>query len=272
MAERRILDPEKLDRLVEQYGPGYAGADPYPHCVIDDFLPPDVLDEVLEQFPGPEDEHWHRFDRGTEKKLATTEAGRFPPAILRVLHELNGSLALRFIERLTGIEHLIPDPHFRGGGMHQIEPGGFLKVHVDFSKHEEWGLDRRLNLLVYLNKDWEEDYGGHLQVWDTKMEHCVNKVLPVFNRCVIFSTTDKSWHGHPDPLTCPPDRTRKSLALYYYTVGRGDVSGTGETFPTQFRERPGERIPGVAWRVSQNLLPPVLWRALKKTRDRLKGG
>ena len=95
-----------------------------------------------------------------------------------------------------------------------------MGVHVDFNKHGRYQLDRRLNLLLYLNKDWQEDYGGHFELWDRDMKNCVQKVLPVFNRVAIFSTTEHSWHGHPDPLNCPEDRSRKSLALYYYTNGR----------------------------------------------------
>src|SRR5581483_6543461 len=115
---------------------------------------------------------------------------------------------------------LIPDPYFTGGGLHQIERGGYLKIHADFDRHEKLGLQRRLNVLVYLNRDWDESYGGALELWDRAMTHPVVRVLPVFNRCVVFSTTDQSYHGHPEPLTCPPDRRRRSLALYYYTAAR----------------------------------------------------
>jgi Rps23 Pro-64 3,4-dihydroxylase Tpa1-like proline 4-hydroxylase len=100
-------------------------------------------------------------------------------------------------------------------------------VHADFNRHEKLNLDRRLNLLLYLNRDWKEEYGGHLQLWTRDMGRCVVKVLPVFNRCVVFSTTDFSYHGHPDPLTCPPGRTRKSIAMYYYTNGRAGGGALG---------------------------------------------
>ena len=110
---------------------------------------------------------------------------------------------LRFLEALTGIEGLIPDPYFGGAGPHQILPGGFLKVHADFNWHPLLKLDRRLNLLVYLNKDWREEYGGQLELWDRDMARCERQILPVFNRTVVFSTTDFSFHGHPRPLACP---------------------------------------------------------------------
>jgi len=130
---------------------------------------------------------------------------------------------MAFLQEMTGIkEPLIADPHYEGGGFHEIKKGGFLKLHVDFHKHRKLNLDRRLNLLVYLNKEWEESYGGNFELWEKDMSKQVVKILPIFNRMALFSTTGDSWHGHPDTLTCPDDRSRKSLALYYYTEGRPD--------------------------------------------------
>ena len=144
-----------------------------------------------------------------------------------------------FLERLSGIEGLIADPHLDGGGLHQIERGGRLAVHADFSRNWKLQLERRLNLLVYLNEDWDESYGGHLELWDRSMTRADQRILPVFNRCVIFSTDSTSYHGHPDPLTCPEDRTRKSLALYYYTVERPREKRSSAR-STVWRARPGE--------------------------------
>src|SRR5262249_39051246 len=128
-----------------------------------------------------------------------------------------------------------------GGGLHQIEKGGFLKIHADFNYHDKLKLYRRLNLLVYLNKDWSEDYGGHFELWDTEMTKCEQRVLPVFNRCVVFTTTDTSFHGNPVPLTCPEGRTRKSIALYYYTVENPNPERAA-AHSTLFKARPGEEI------------------------------
>ena len=143
--------------------------------------------------------------------------------------------------------------------------GGRLGIHADFNRHPRFDLDRRLNLLVYLNKDWREEYGGHLELWNRGMTHCEVKILPVFNRVVLFSTTDFTYHGHPDPLACPEGMTRKSLALYYYTNGRptDEVSG-GHT--TLFRPRTQEdfrltRRQRVR-RVAAAVLPPILVRRL----------
>ena len=143
-----------------------------------------------------------------------------------LLSQFNSSTICEFLQVLTGIEKLIPDPHFVGGGLHQIVQGGFLKIHADFNWHGDLDLHRRINLLVYLNKNWKEEYGGHLELWDKEMKNCEERVLPVFNRCAIFTTTSDSWHGNPAPLTCPEGWTRKSLALYYYLCLRPNLASS----------------------------------------------
>jgi len=164
---------------------------------------------------------------------------------------------VEFLERLTGITQLVSDPHFEGGGLHQIRPGGFLKVHADFNKSRKLNLDRRLNGLLYLNKDWEESYGGHLQLWNKDMTACEGKILPVFNRFVVFATTDDANHGHPDPLTCPPDRARRSMALYYYSNGR-PADEVADDHSTLFKQRPGEAWKSNLRQVAKRWTPPAL--------------
>jgi hypothetical protein len=198
----------------------YVNARPFPHIVLDNLFPAEVLEKVLAEFPRPEEIEWRRFDNATEKKLGYWHESTLPPGLQLFLYEMNSAPVLRFLEALTGIEGLIPDPYFGGAGPHQILPGGFLKIHADFNWHPLLKLDRRLNLLVYLNRDWKEEYGGHLELWSRDMTRCEQKILPVFNRTVVFSTTDFSYHGHPAPLACPEGMSRKSVSFYYYTNGR----------------------------------------------------
>jgi hypothetical protein len=166
------------------------------------------------------------------------------------------------------VEALVPDPYFEGGGAHQIMPGGLLKVHADFNKHKLTNLDRRLNVLVYMNKDWSEEWGGHFELWDREMKAPVKKILPIFNRMAIFTTTDFSFHGHPDPLRCPPGRSRKSLALYYYTNGRPDyeVNSGLEEHSTLFKARPNSKDkPAISLKeIVRQITPPVIYNAAKK--------
>ncbi|HWB62556.1 MAG TPA: 2OG-Fe(II) oxygenase, partial [Chitinophagales bacterium] len=182
-----------------------------------------------------------------------------------------GSYSTQFI----GIKNLVPDPVFEGGGLHQIKPGGYLKVHADFNKHRGTGLDRRLNVLIYLNENWDESYGGHFELWDKEMKNCEVKILPLFNRMAMFNTTDFSYHGHPNPLTCPPDRSRRSIALYYYSNGRPAsevTAGQEHRITTAFVARPedsGEMKRynnAVYW--AQQLTPPILVKIAKKVLNR----
>ncbi len=240
--QKYSLDPNYLKELATNYHQDYLNAEPFPHIVIDDFLPPEILEQILEEFPKPKSINWTSFENKSEKKLASTSELQMGETTRFLLYQLNSSIFIDFLEKLTGINGIIPDPHFLGGGLHQIEKGGYLKVHVDFNKHTRLKLDRRLNLLLYLNKNWQEEYGGYLQLWDREMKECHQKVLPIFNRCVIFGTTDFSYHGHPDPLTCPEDRTRKSLALYYYSNGRPAEEVSDFDHSTIFKARPDEDL------------------------------
>lgn len=212
----------RFDADAEALREQYRSARPFPHIVLDNLFPNELLEEVLADFPRPGDIPWRRFDNATERKLGYTHETVLRPNLQLFLYEMNSAPALQFLEALTGIEGLISDPYYGGAGPHQIEPGGFLKVHVDFNWHPLMKLDRRLNLLVYLNKDWKEEYGGHLELWDREVARCERKILPVFNRTVVFSTTDFSFHGHPTPLACPEGMTRKSVSFYYYSNGRPD--------------------------------------------------
>ena len=199
----------------------YRDANPFPHIVLDGLFDDTALDAVLREFPAPGEKQWRRFDNPLEKKLGYShETATISKTTRDFLNDMNSFEMLLWLEALTGIEGLIPDPYFGGGGLHQIEPGGFLKVHADFNVHPKLKLDRRLNMLIYLNRDWREEWGGHLELWSTDRKKCVERILPVFNRTVVFSTTDTSFHGHPNPLASPPGVTRKSVSLYYYTAGR----------------------------------------------------
>jgi Rps23 Pro-64 3,4-dihydroxylase Tpa1-like proline 4-hydroxylase len=231
-----------LEALGREKAETYRTNKPFPSIYFDNFLPPGPLEAALRDFPEPKRLNWQKFNDPNQKKLAFDAVERLPGSCRDILYFMNSRPMLQFLENLTGIEGLIPDPYYTGGGLHQIEPGGKLEVHVDFNRNEKLRLDRRLNVLIYLNQNWQEDYGGHFELWNQDMSEAVVKVLPVFNRCAIFSTTSTSYHGHPNPLTCPPDRTRKSLATYYYTNGRPDEDNSG-SHSTLWQKRPGVKTP-----------------------------
>jgi Rps23 Pro-64 3,4-dihydroxylase Tpa1-like proline 4-hydroxylase len=235
----------------------FASAHPFPHVVIDDVLPPDVLEAVLEEFPEPREARWQTFDQATEVKLALADTTEMGPVTRHLLAEFNSQEFVEFIEELTGIDHLIPDPHYDGGGLHQIRKGGFLKVHADFNWHPGLQLYRRVNAILYLNKEWDPSYGGNLELWDTDMSARVDSVAPLFNRMLVFATLDNAYHGHPEPLTCPEDRARRSMALYYYTSSPSDTAAT-DTHSTLFKQRPGETHRNTARQSMKRWVPPAI--------------
>jgi Rps23 Pro-64 3,4-dihydroxylase Tpa1-like proline 4-hydroxylase len=254
-----------LAALADRLRAQYAAASPFPNVVIDDFLPAEVLEKVLTEFPEPRDADWQQFDDRREVKLALCDTELMGPATRHLLAEFNSQVFVDFLERLTSIEGLVPDPHYGGGGLHQICAGGFLKVHADFNRHRRLRLDRRLNGLLYLNKEWQDEWGGHLQLWNRDMTQCVRRIQPVFNRFLLFSTTDDANHGHPDPLCCPPDRARRSMALYYYTNGRPEDEAVAD-HSTLFKQRPGENWTGTTRQAIKRWVPPAITELVARQR------
>src|SRR5271154_5028086 len=260
---QELLSDEFASRLLslaKANAERYAAGKPFAHIYFDDFLPTRAAEAALRDFPEPRQVKWSEFDNPQEKKLAFDVVERLPVGVRDVLYFMNSRPMLEFLEILTGIKGVIPDPYYVGGGLHQIKPGGKLAVHADFNHHDKLNLDRRINLLIYLNKNWKEEYGGHFELWNRDMSAAEQKVLPIFNRCAIFSTTEFSYHGHPLPLACPPDRTRKSMATYYYSNGRPEEEVSGE-HTTQFQARPGEKLekPRTSMRdVVRAVTPPIL--------------
>ena len=213
-----VFDHARYKAQVPALEAAYAGGKEFPHIVLDDFLDGNILAEALASFPPIRDDAWIHYIHYNEKKGGLNKREYIPEVLRHVIDELNSPLFVNWLTQVTGIEGLMADPGMEGGGLHQIERGGYLNIHADFTAHPHHRMwRRRVNVLVYLNPDWKEEYGGQLELWTKDVDRCFEKVLPLFNRCVIFNTDSDSFHGHPDPLTCPPDRTRKSIALYYFT-------------------------------------------------------
>jgi Rps23 Pro-64 3,4-dihydroxylase Tpa1-like proline 4-hydroxylase len=260
---------KKLDQRAEELAPTYLANKPFPYIYFDNFLPSAVADLALATFPDPDKIDWLRH-RGLDqhKKLAFDNAEFLPSPLRDILFFLNSRPMLLFLEKLTGIPDIFGDPYYNGGGLHQIKPGGSLEVHADYSYHPKLKVDRRINVLVYLNKEWKEEYGGHFELWNRELTQAEAKILPIFNRCAIFSTTSYSYHGHPTPLSCPPDRTRKSIATYYFSNGRPAEDETTK-HAVAFVRRPGRKEPlGARLKTTAHkLVPPLfteIYRNLRK--------
>lgn len=233
----KIIDYERWNAQAEELGRRYRSAEPYPHIVLENFLEPEAAQLFYQQFPGVEDDGWIHYVHYNEKKHGLNKIDMLPAFIAETIRALNAPPFLRWLETLTGINALLADESLEGGGLHQSKRGGFLNIHADFTvhpHHRQW--ERRINVLVYFNPDWLAEYGGALELWTRDMQRCVERIPPLFNRCVIFSTERDTYHGHPDPLACPENVTRKSLALYYFTEG----TATPYKQATDYRARPGE--------------------------------
>lgn len=236
-----FYEPQKLLEIAETNKLKYAQADPFPHIVIDNLFDQTLLTAVESKFPEPNSQTWYRYDNVLEKKLATNRLLNVDPLFRQLFQELNSIEFIQFLENLTGIKNLIPDPGLNGGGLHQSIPGGKLDIHLDYNYHPFTKLDRRVNILIFLNKEWEDTYGGCLELWNKDMSEAKQKILPIFNRSVIFTVSDIAHHGHPEPLTCPPNRFRKSLACYYYTNGKPEEEIT-PPHSTVFKPRPQDSV------------------------------
>jgi len=264
-----------LKELGKQRKSSYVNAAPFPFISFENFFNKDYLDDVLKEFPNLAALKAKSHNNAREIKFGNNNEAHFGPKTKRLMHFLNSETFISFLQEVTGIEErLIPDPFFEGGGQHEIKRGGLLKVHSDFNKHPITGLDRRVNVLVYLNKNWKEEYGGNLELWEKDMSKCGAKVAPLFNNLAIFSTTDFSYHGHPDPLMCPDDRSRKSLALYYYSNGRPkeEINPNIESHGTLFKARKNNDADKKAFSLSSysvseillEFIPPIIVKGLKK--------
>lgn len=264
------FDPRELERLACARHDEYLSAQPFAHAVFDELVPGPVLDAVLAEFPSADRDAWVSYESENERKLASDRETPIGAATAQLLAELNSAAFVDFLEQLTGVTGLVPDPHFVGGGLHQIVPGGYLGIHVDFNRHPRTGLERRLNVLLYLNRDWKEEYGGALELWRAEPRRCERRILPVWGRLVVFSTTARSYHGHPEPLGCPEGMTRKSLALYYYSLAP-EATGNGRgpaSHNTLFIPEAESRAKSMVRAVTPPALVSLARSARRRQRDR----
>ncbi len=216
----------------------YSSNEPFPHVVINDFLNPPMALLGSQKFPSRSDNAWVHYSHFNEDKCAITEISKMPEFFVNLISELNSQHFIETLEKLTGISGLKADSSLQGGGLHLTKTGGFLNVHADFTAHPiQRNWQRRVNLLLYFNENWAESYEGKLELWSRDMKNCVHKVSPSLNKCVIFNTDRDSFHGVPEPLNCPPEITRNSLALYFYT----ETKSKAKLRATNYKARPNQK-------------------------------
>lgn len=238
MMPATLVGLEALNARLPELRERYRSAQPFPHIVLDDVLLPEAFGRAAAEFPSIRDPFWKGYLHVNETKYANTQPDTWGETLTAVAKEFVSPEFLAFLEELTGISDLLPDWSMDGGGLHQTLRGGHLNIHADFTTHHVKGnWSRRVNILLYLNDEWHQEWGGQLELWDTAMTAAQARVQPAGNRMLIFTTSDDSFHGHPDPLTCPEDVARRSMALYYFTEESHTVRKA-----TNYRARPEESL------------------------------
>jgi hypothetical protein len=269
------FQPDQLRKLADLHRDAFRTAEPFAHVVFDRFVPDEILDVVVREFPEVDQIDWtfygpgatrHSANKGIEK-VGSSDENQFGLFTRHFMQQLNSGAFLRFLEDLTGTRDIIADPTYNDCGMHSTGRGGRLLIHTDTNRHPIKGpFHQRYNLILFLNKEWREEYGGHLELWDRTAKKCIRKILPEFNRCVIFDTGRHSFHGHPHPLACPEGRRRNSLALYYYVLDRpnSDNYAGMQTEVTW--------VPTAEDRIRQTLkkfIPPIVFDVRNRIRRRV---
>jgi hypothetical protein len=230
----------QMNAILPRLALEYRQNSPVPHVLLTHFLEAEVAAAAAKAFPSVNHATWTHWQHQNEDKHGVTRLDQFPPLLGAVAEELNSPSFLAWLSGLTGIADLLADPLLDGGGLHLSNRGGFLNIHTDFSHHhyhKNW--KRRLNLILYLNDGWRPEWGGAIELWDSRMQKCVAKYPPLLNHALIFQTDERSFHGFAEPLTCPDNISRNSLALYYYTL---DSSEARSVRSTDYRARPGDGL------------------------------
>ena len=271
------LDPKEARAIGEALSSEYCFAEPFPHIVLDNFLPAELTAGLLAHFPADKFDSDVVFDAGYaghhKRQILPADCDDY---CRRAFDFFNSQPFIEFLVGLSAIDALLPDPYFMGGGFHEIGQGGKLGIHADFRINNQLHLSRRMNVILYLNENWAEEYGGALELWSRDMKTKVKSVMPVINRCVIFNTDADSYHGHPDPLTTPQGVLRRSVALYYYTASKA-VYEEVPNVSTLYAARPSEtgeaRREAMSLRRQQHVeqwVPPAVLRYSRAIARRLR--
>lgn len=215
---------EFYELVYAEHYESFNSASPVPHVVIDNFFPEELVREVAASFPVYSSnnvtigEGWFVSAMNAQYLKVETSEEYATPAALFLINHMKSSDFILFLQAMSGIPGLVPDPFGYGAGLHHTLHSGRLAVHLDYNYNEHIHMWRRINVFLYLNEGWKEEWNGHLELWNDDMSEVEVKILPLFNRLVIFEASESSWHGHPEPLLCPFNTSRNSIAMYYYTA------------------------------------------------------
>ena len=233
MIQSHLLNESTVESLRTQF----LKSSPYPNLVIDNFFKSKVAEKLHEFFPNLEfmRKRWKGIN---ENKSEDANFSEYKPVFQEVKSYFSSPEFYDWISQITGIEKVFITDDTLGCGLHQGGSGSFLDIHVDFNIHPKHNVHRRLNMLTYLEKDWKESYDGSLEMWNKEMTRCEKRILPLFNRAVLFETSEISYHGYGQ-ITLPKNITRKSMYCYFYTKERSDAVGYHDTV---FRPKPQDTV------------------------------
>jgi len=237
-----VKDDNKLGELYKKF----VNAEPYEHIVIPNFLNEEYAEKIAQEFPtNINSGNWYEYNNPIEKKYANDQINIMPRCIKKLFNLLSCKEVIQKIHLLTGIENLEYDPYLHGAGLHIHPTGGKLGLHLDYEKHPHLDKERRLNIILYMSKDWQEEWNGDTELWDKELSKCIAKSPVVFNSAIIFKTNEISWHGLPEEIKCPEGVYRKSVAYYYISPldsipdeNRIGNDGSGYRTKATFKKRP----------------------------------
>ncbi|MDX8349238.1 2OG-Fe(II) oxygenase [Cognatiyoonia sp. IB215446] len=263
------IESKRAKELGASLAADYQSKTPYHYTSVDNFLPEEVITRVREEALQMGDKPAENMS-ANENLKTSFNPDRMPKYSKAVFHALNSRPFIQFLEQMSGIKGLIPDPYYGGGGIHRTNTTGYLDIHADFDHHQIMNLERRLNVLIYLNPDWKEEYGGSFEIWTDDMSEKVDSFVPIMNRMCCFSTGANTMHGNPEPVNHPDGEPRLSIALYYYTATweEGRVAQS-----TVFKQRPGSndaRSHEATLRVVREFVPPIVYRKTRNLLGRLR--
>ncbi len=220
-----FIDHDKLNKVLEKQKDFFKKAEPFPHLVIDNFIDEKDAKIISDVFPSDNSINWNIHGSGPNAdrknfrgiKLQCSDENEFPDEIKRLMNEFNSQGFLYFLQKLTDVEYIFGDPYYNGCGLHSTGRGGRLMIHADVNRYPYPSLaDQYLNCILYVSENWQDHWGGELELWDKNVKKCIKSIEPKFNRLVIFRTDRKAFHGHPLPIECPDEARRNSLATYFY--------------------------------------------------------
>jgi hypothetical protein len=266
--QRALGKQVSLPATIESLRVSYSTARPFPHILIDGMFDAATLEQLVNEMPSLGNDGWLRHNDDRQNLFVLRSAIELREAGLCLVSILHSASFLYFLSAMTGIPELLPDPYLQGGGYHFMPPGAFFDVHVDRNTAYETGLVRRLGLIIYLNQDWRQEFGGQLELWDASGKECKVVVEPAFNRTIIFEIGDQNYHGVPNPVACPGTNSRKAFIAYYHTVGsKSDgavIPHTSLFIPTNYQTS--------RWNqgVLKDMIPPIIHRNLGRIRKRFR--